>query len=444
MSSTTSAFRPSLQRESDSQAGILGLSLNVPVVTLIGYVSLFAIAFGNLVDVETENSSIGFGGQALIKVMFLALGGLYGGVGVLTDMKVRRLLLSFPMMWMSLLLLFFFIAVPTSPTVFSSLASTISIACVLTMTATALVQLGVKNVMRTVFYGASAFVLGSWLAYWFMPSVGVFLEATTEGQFIHRMGGLAHPNTLGQTSGVTLVLGLLLYRDDKKFSWFRALVIVAAAAALIGSLSRTSLLATIFAVVMVFRMHIFQRRYMLTAIACGVAGIILLIAASMFTDIESKVGAKLGMLSKSGETSELTSATGRTEIWAKTIELIAQRPAQGYGAATSKVLLKDYSRHTHNLILNIMLSTGLIGGLIAVWMCFERLIRLFVARHPIADALVVLILVNGLFENVIFSILCGLPTIIWIIALALPTIEAIEHEEQNPRPTAKILRLAAR
>ncbi|MDB2686570.1 O-antigen ligase family protein [Mariniblastus sp.] len=444
MSSTTSAFRPSLQRESDSQAGILGLSLNVPVVTLIGYVSLFAIAFGNLVDVETENSSIGFGGQALIKVMFLALGGLYGGVGVLTDMKVRRLLLSFPMMWMSLLLLFFFIAVPTSPTVFSSLASTISIACVLTMTATALVQLGVKNVMRTVFYGASTFVLGSWLAYWFMPSVGVFLEATTEGQFIHRMGGLAHPNTLGQTSGVTLVLGLLLYRDDKKFSWFRALVIVAAAAALIGSLSRTSLLATIFAVVMVFRMHIFQRRCMLTAIACGVAGIILLIAASMFTDIESKVGAKLGMLSKSGETSELTSATGRTEIWAKTIELIAQRPAQGYGAATSKVLLKDYSRHTHNLILNIMLSTGVIGGLIAVWMCFERLIRLFVARHPIADALVVLILVNGLFENVIFSILCGLPTIIWIIALALPTIEAIEHEEQNPRPTAKILRLAAR
>ena len=444
MSSTTSAFRPSLQRDSDSQAGILGLSLNVPVVTLIGYVSLFAIAFGNLVDVETENSSIGFGGQALIKVMFLALGGLYGGVGVLTDVKVRRLLLSFPMMWMSLLLLFFFIAVPTSPTVFSSLASTISIACVLTMTATALVQLGVKNVMRTVFYGASTFVLGSWLAYWFMPSVGVFLEATTEGQFIHRMGGLAHPNTLGQTSGVTLVLGLLLYRDDKKFSWFRALVIVAAAAALIGSLSRTSLLATIFAVVMVFRMHIFQRRYMLTAIACGVAGIILLIAASMFTDIESKVGAKLGMLSKSGETSELTSATGRTEIWAKTIELIAQRPAQGYGAATSKVLLKDYSRHTHNLILNIMLSTGLIGGLIAVWMCFERLIRLFVTRHPIADALVVLILVNGLFENVIFSILCGLPTIIWIIALALPTIEAIKHEEQNPRPTAKILRLAAR
>ena len=414
----------------------------MPVVTLIGYISLFAIAFGNLIDVEANNETVGFGGQALVKVMFLALGGLYGGIGVLTDPKVRRLLLSFPMMWMSLLLLFFFIAVPTSPTVFTSLASTISIACVLTMMATALVQLGGKTVLQIVFYGAAAFVLGSWLAYWFVPSIGVFLEATTDGQFIPRMGGLAHPNTLGQTSGLTLVLGLLLYRDDKKLTWFRALVIVAAIAALVGSLSRTSLLATICAVVMIYRMHIFQRRFLMTAIVWAMAGIILLMAASMFTDIESKVGSKLGLLSKSGDTAELTSATGRTEIWAQAIKLIAERPAQGYGAATSKVLLKDYSLHTHNLILNIALSTGVLGGLIALWMGVERLLRLFVAQHPIADALVVFILVNGLFENVIFSILCGLPTIIWIIALALPTIDAIEYEEQNPRSIPKILRLA--
>ena len=348
------------------------------------------------------------------------------------------------MMWMSLLLFFFFVAVPTSPTVFTSLASTISIACVLTMTTTALIQLGVRNVLNTVFYGSAAFVLGSWLAYWFVPSVGVFSEATTDGQFVTRMGGLTHPNTLGQTAGLTLVLGLLLYRDSKKFSWFRALVVVAAVGALIGSLSRTSLLASISAVLVVYRMHIFQRRYMMTAIVCGIAGICLLMAATMFTDIESKVASKLGMLSKSGDTSELTSATGRTDIWAKAIDLISHRPVQGYGAATSKVLLKDYSMHTHNLVLNIALSTGVIGGLLAFWMCFERVIRLFVARHPIADALVVLILVNGLFENVIFSILCGLPTIVWIIALALPTLDAIEYAEKNPEPANKILRLAGK
>ena len=446
MSSITPAYRPSLEQKSNSQTGLLGLCLNSSVINLIGCISLFAIAFGNLVDIGSgsDDDSVGLTGQVLLKLMFLAMGGLYGGVGVLTDAKVRRLLLSFPMMWMSVLLFFFCLAVPTSPDIVTSLAAAISIACVLTMTATGLVQLGAKNVLNIVFYAASAYIVFSWLAYWFVPSVGVFLEPTTEGQFIPRMGGLAHPNTLGQTAGLTLVLGLLIYRDSKTFSWFRALVIVAAVAALAGSLSRTSLLATICGLLMVFRMHIFQRRYFMTAIACGIVGIALLMAASMFTDIESKVASNLGMLSKSGDTSELTSATGRTEIWAKAIELIGQRPTLGYGAGTSQVLLRDYSMYTHNLVLNIALSTGVFGGLLAIWMCLERLLRLFVARHPIADALVVFILVNGLFENVIFSTLAGLPTMIWITALALPTIDAIAYEEQNPRAATKILRLAAK
>ena len=188
---------------------MLGL-LNTPIVTLIGYVSLFAIAFGNLVDVEPDNDTVGLSGQVLVKVMFLALGGLYGGIGVLTDARVRRLLLSFPMMWMSLLFFFFCLSVLASPTVLLTFAATLSIACVLTLTATALMQLGVKKVLNTLFYASTTYVFLSWLAYWFVPSVGVFMEPTTEGQFIPRMGGLAHPNTLGQTAGMTLVLGLLL------------------------------------------------------------------------------------------------------------------------------------------------------------------------------------------------------------------------------------------
>ena len=75
-------------------------------------------------------------------------------------------------------------------------------------------------------------------------------------------------------------------------------------------------------------------------------------------------------------------------------------------------------------------------------MCINRFLNLFIAHHPIADSLVVFVLVNGLFENVIFSILCGLPTMVWIIALALPTLDKIENEEKNPVPAAGILRLS--
>jgi len=232
MSSITPDFRFPSEKKTNSLAGVVDSWLNIPVVTLIGYFSLFAIAFGNLVDVEANNEAVGFGGQALVKVMFLALGGLYGGIGVLTDVKVRRLLLSFPMMWMSLILVFFCLAVPTSLTVFTSLASTMSIACVLLMTATALVQLGVRSVLNTVFFATATYVFLSWAAYLFVPSIGVFFEATTEGRELPRMGGLAHPNVLGQMSGVTLILGLLIQLDQKKFSLVRTVVMFVAAAAL--------------------------------------------------------------------------------------------------------------------------------------------------------------------------------------------------------------------
>ena len=93
-------------------------------------------------------------------------------------------------------------------------------------------------------------------------------------------------------------------------------------------------------------------------------------------------------------------------------------------------------------MLNVALSTGVLGGLVCLLMCLGRLLNLFVAHHPIADSLVVFVLVNGLFENVIFSILCGLPTMVWIIALALPTLDKIDNEEKNPVPAAGILRLS--
>ena len=442
MSATTPRFRPLIQQNSNTLMGVVDSWMNTSVVTLIGYFSLFAIAFGSLVDVEADNDAVGFGGQALVKVMFLGLGGLYGGVGVVTDSRVRRLLLSFPVMWMSLLLFFFCLAVPTSLTTFSSMASTMSIACVLFMTVTALVQLGVKNVLNTVFYATATYVLGSWVAYLLVPSIGVFLEATTDGEFVRRMGGLAHPNVLGQTSGVVLILALVLYLDEKKISFIRAIIVAAAMASLVGSLSRTSLLATILAVGFTFRAHLFQRRYVMFAIACGFIGLIMLMFASMFVDIESKIGSKIGLLSKSGDASELTSATGRTEIWAETIKLVSESPVFGYGAATSKLLLKEYSFHTHNLILNVALSTGIFGGLCALWMYVDRMFNLFRNRHPIADPLVVFVLVNGLFENVIFSILCGFPTIVWIIALAVPVVDAMNREEEEPLPSVGVLRLS--
>lgn len=38
--------------------------------------------------------------------------------------------------------------------------------------------------------------------------------------------------------------------------------------------------------------------------------------------------------------------------------------------------------------------------------------------HPLADGILAFIIVNGFFENVIFAIITGMPTMLWILALS--------------------------
>ena len=51
MSSTTPAIRPMIENKPGKTADAVERAMNMPLVTLIGYVSLFLIAFGNLVNV---------------------------------------------------------------------------------------------------------------------------------------------------------------------------------------------------------------------------------------------------------------------------------------------------------------------------------------------------------------------------------------------------------
>jgi len=209
----------------------------------------------------------------------------------------------------------------------------------------------------------------------------------------------------------------------KKRSMVRVSLILIALAALVNSLSRTSLVATVFALAVAYR-HVFLKpeyfqRYVIAA-CFGTLGFMIL---STQVDIGAKIKEKMTLVSKSGDAEELTSATGRADIWAYTIRLISIKPLIGYGAATSKFYLADYSQYTHNMILNVAFSTGIIGGFAMLMMVLGRLRAMLTVSHPLADGILMFIIVNGCFENVIFSIICGMPTIVWIMALSWPLLK---------------------
>ena len=408
--------------------------LDLRLTTLIGLGALFCVSFFNLSDLsigDPEKISADF--TVLLKVGFLAMAGVYGAIGAYTDSKVRRLMFSIPVVWIWVLFGFYCVGVVSSIFPQESAASAISIACVLLSTCRLMVQLGVKVVLTTLFYALSAFVVVSWFLFFFVPSVGVFEEQIAGGQIFRRMSGMAHPNTLGQFAGLALVLACLLHRNYGDISKLRWVLCFLALGALIASVSRTSFLTTTIAILFVYREKFFKRQYLPYVIGIGLFSVLGLLGLAATTDLGAAIENKLAFVSKSGNAEELTTGTGRVEIWAYSAKLIGKQPLFGYGAATSKWFLRDHSLYTHNMILNVAFSTGIFGGLACLAMVLGRVKSLISRPHRIADALLAFLLINGITENVIFSILCGLPTILWIVALSIPVMDEISKEDtQEP------------
>ena len=418
--------------------------LKTPVSILLGLGLVAAIAFFNLANLLVDKDVVAIDFQVLIKLGLCGLAGLYGFYGVASSKEVRRVLFSFPVMWVVVINVFYFASVPFSIAPLESLVSTCALSCVLLLTVTVLVKFGVIATLKSIFFGMSLFIVGSWFMYFAVPEIGVFAEPISEGRFTVRMSGLAHPNTLGQYSGLTVLFGIILYTQFKFRSYFAVFIIAIAAMALVNSLSRTSLVATVAGLGVAYRHGFLKKEYFNYYALAIFLSLLAFLALSTQMDIGAWVESKMSVVSKSGDADELTSATGRSEIWSYATYLIGFRPLTGYGPTTSKYYLAEYSSYTHNLILNVTFSAGLIAGLSALLMCLGRLKSMFVTQHVLADGIIVFIIVNGLFENVIFSIISGMPTMIWVLALSWPLLDDPvigKSQQEDPRLSHQYLRL---
>ena len=284
--------------------------LELPLATLVGLSAMFCVAFFNLSDLgfgDVDKISIDF--TVLMKVGFLGVAGAYGLIGSLTDEKVRRLMFSFPVVWVWFLFGFYCLGVISSVMPKESLVSAISIACVLLCTTRLLVQVGVKVVLTTLFHSMSAFVVLSWFLFLFVPEIGVFEEAITDGQKFRRMGGMAHPNTLGQVSGLTLIFAGLLHRNYGDMTKWRWVICFLAIGALVASVSRTSFLTTLIAFSFIYREKFLRRQNLPYMLGFGFLSVFGLLGLAAMTDLGALVESQLESVSKSGSTEELTTGT---------------------------------------------------------------------------------------------------------------------------------------
>jgi len=305
----------------------------------MGWLLVCGCTFMNLSNFSVGKDEVGLDFQVMVKLALIGLAGVYGLHGLATRPRVQKMMGSFPVLWVAVIAFFYFLAVPFSITPLNSLVSAVSILCILLLTVTALDHLGVIKVFGAIVVGMALFIVGSWFVYFFVPSVGILAEALPEGKFAYRMSGLAHANTLGQYSGLTLVLIVVLVSTYGYRSPLMYLLGLLALGALINCLSRTSVLATVVALSVGYRHVFFRRAYFKYFLLGGMLSLLLLLIACTQMDLGQKIMGKLAFLSKSGDTEELTTATGRSEIWSYAVYLISKQPLTGYGAATSKYFL---------------------------------------------------------------------------------------------------------
>lgn len=231
-------------------------------------------------------------------------------------------------------------------------------------------------------------------------AAGGGMTASEAGSTI-RFGGITgSPNSLGRTASLTiLVAGVLLFEYRVPiYSWRFLTPLGLALPCLVLSDSRTATAAVIAA----FGLYLMRLRPALgftAAIAGGVGGLLL-----FNLDIPWEQFGK--SFARTGRVSEMTTLTGRTDIWQATWEAFLKQPLLGYGFATTKVLLPEvyhnYWGYTvtqaHNFFLQTAVTTGLVG-VAFVLVIFMRQAIAYIARPLLFSGLVfIYLLVYGITE----------------------------------------------
>lgn len=411
-------------------AGDLFRIAKLPLSLVVGCTAIYLVSFANLISLfdQDADTTTTLDVQSLLKLLFIASLGVYSLHRMLVQPGMLKLMFSIPGLlltvvsgWLMVTSLF-----SASPAV--SLASALaSGACIWGAMGGAL-QIGPDRVIRICGLACVAFLAGSWLLWLVNPEAATFLEPIDNGEFVARFGGFSHPNAVGQYAGLALLIANCLFYPAAKTRGERlsvAAIAILAIVSLIACASRTSILATAISLAFIYRRSLLRGPMIALIIGGGTVVLGSLILLSTQPGLGQKLNQRLiNLVSKSGTTEELTSGTGRSQIWGASLRLIAKRPLTGYGAATSKELLADYTRYTHNMLLNVGLSGGIVPmGLLAAAFLYG-FGRLWCDPQPVADAIFLFLFLNGLAENVCFLVLDSAPMILLTTALIWRSVDS--------------------
>ncbi|MEE8630478.1 MULTISPECIES: O-antigen ligase family protein [Methylobacterium] len=296
------------------------------------------------------------------------------------------------------------------------------------------VRLPERTALRVTTGSLFALIGGGLVIGTLLPDLGWIPPSHGEPQW--RFQGLSgQPNVYAQQAGYLLTLALCARRERHLSRGAVLACLVVAIVAILLSNSRTTLLACLLAWALVGLRE--RGRLRALAIPVGVAAALALLAGSLGGG--TGLDGLFGGLTRSGSASELTTLTGRTEIWSVAADLIAQRPLLGWGYNGTEQLIADsvpttfYGSHvnTHNMSVQLVLGLGFLGALPGLGFVAGLLWRLLRSPDPTRDQVTLLMVVSGLSEAPIF-IMPALQNLVVFAVLARDAAWRVPHP--TPRP----------
>jgi exopolysaccharide production protein ExoQ len=411
------------------------------VMPFISRVVLFLAVFGNGIDI-TRGVDRGQGVSLSFQVVFrigIGMCALLVAVWAWWRLPAVRIQLMSYRGWLMLgFILCGLIAIPGSVEMPVSIFVASMLFGYTLLAVTCLALHGYKTIVLDIMWAVLLYVVLGWVFYIGFPEIGVYREYLSMTQSVDRMGGMGHPNTLGRSVCLVLIMMLVACRQ-RWVSWKILILIVPLfVATMIESKSRSPVIATLCAI-LVFCLPLLRQRVTYLLVACG----LMAVAAVVFT-IDATIGIDLFIqralpsVTKSGDLSELTSLTGRTEIWSESWRFILERPWTGYGGGTSARIMHEHSGHAHNMLLETALLYGIPAALIVATLLCINIKDSIDGRIPMVAEITAFLVLLAFVE----SPMVGMPADpllgLWLACLFARPLDTMERQVRHFNSSLKV------
>ncbi|CAH0351859.1 O-antigen ligase [Aquabacterium sp. CECT 9606] len=217
-------------------------------------------------------------------------------------------------------------------------------------------------------------------------------DMTMAGSF--RLRGLTgSANSLGPVMAIGLISGMLVWKhqSQREWRWIHGLACAMLGVLLLLTNSRTSIIAFLVSVTSVWVVMTYgSMGVLLTAFLAACFGFMMLYPSVMNAIMTTAAE----LFSRGGGVSELSSLTGRDEIWKACVRLIHDSPWIGYGLGSVRIEIPrtwedmwgNSAATAHNGVLESMISVGLVGTVplfLAFFYCLYIFVRYFSGRQAV-------------------------------------------------------------